>query len=46
MAQVKVVLPRMGEGISEATVINYLKSAGDRVEAEEPVVEIDRKSVV
>ncbi len=40
MAQVKVVLPRMGEGISEATVINYLKSAGDRVEAEEPVVEI------
>lgn len=34
------MLPRMGEGISEATVINYLKSAGDRVEAEEPVVEI------
>lgn len=40
MAQVKVVLPRMGEGISEATVINYLKGVGDKVEAEEPVVEI------
>ena len=33
-------LPKMGESISEATVLNWLKSVGDYVEAEEIILEV------
>ncbi len=33
-------MPKMGESISEATIINWLKSVGDFVEAEEIILEI------
>lgn len=36
-----VNLPRGGMGIDEATVIQWLRSEGDRVEAGEPVVEVE-----
>lgn len=33
-------MPKMGESITEATIINWLKSVGDYVEAEETLVEV------
>lgn len=33
-------MPKMGESISEATIISWLKSVGDYVEAEEIIVEV------
>ena len=33
-------MPKMGESIAEATVIRWLKNEGERVEKDEPIVEI------
>ncbi|TXI79823.1 MAG: 2-oxo acid dehydrogenase subunit E2 [Flavobacteriales bacterium] len=40
MSQIDILLPKMGESVAEATIIKWLKSEGDRVEADEPIVEI------
>jgi 2-oxoglutarate dehydrogenase E2 component (dihydrolipoamide succinyltransferase) len=40
MAQVEVILPKMGESVAEATITTWLKQEGDMVEAEEAIVEI------
>ena len=40
MAIVDLVMPKMGESITEATIINWLKSVGDYVEAEETILEV------
>jgi 2-oxoglutarate dehydrogenase E2 component (dihydrolipoamide succinyltransferase) len=40
MAEVELVMPKMGESVAEATIIKWLKSEGDRVEAEEAIIEI------
>ena len=40
MAQIEVILPKMGESVAEATITTWLKSEGDTVEAEEAIVEI------
>ncbi|MCB0790541.1 MAG: 2-oxo acid dehydrogenase subunit E2 [Flavobacteriales bacterium] len=36
----EILLPKMGESVAEATIIKWLKQEGDRVEADEPIVEI------
>lgn len=40
MADYKLILPAMGEGVMEATVINWLKNVGDSIQEDESVVEI------
>lgn len=40
MADYKLILPAMGEGVMEATVISWLKNVGDSIEEDEAVVEI------
>lgn len=40
MAQVELLLPKMGESVAEATVTNWLKEEGDVVELDESVLEI------
>ena len=40
MAENPIFVPKMGESISEATVIRWLKNVGERVEKDEPIVEI------
>ncbi len=40
MADVEVILPKMGESVAEATITTWLKKEGDSVDAEEPIVEI------
>src|SRR3954452_3436194 len=37
---VSVTMPRLGESVSEGTVTRWLKSEGDRVEADEPLLEV------
>ena len=41
----KIVVPALGESITEATVAKWLKSAGDTVEADEPIVELETDKV-
>ncbi|MFT7084749.1 MAG: 2-oxoglutarate dehydrogenase E2 component (dihydrolipoamide succinyltransferase) [Vicingaceae bacterium] len=40
MAVIEVKLPKMGESIKEATVLNWLKQVGDTVEKDEPILEV------
>lgn len=40
MALYKLLLPKMGESVAEATIIKWNKAVGDRVEMDDPVIEI------
>ena len=40
MAKVELLMPKMGESIMEATILNWVKKAGDKVEADETILEI------
>ena len=40
MAQVEVLLPKMGESVAEATITKWLKAEGESIESEESLVEI------
>ncbi|MGK6353000.1 dihydrolipoamide acetyltransferase family protein [Parapedobacter sp. DT-150] len=40
MATYNLQLPRMGESVSEATVIKWLKQPGDPIEEDEPILEV------
>ena len=41
----KIVVPALGESITEATIAKWLKSKGDSVEADEPIVELETDKV-
>ena len=41
----KIVVPSLGESITEATVSKWLKNEGDAVEADEPIVELETDKV-
>jgi 2-oxoglutarate dehydrogenase E2 component (dihydrolipoamide succinyltransferase) len=41
----KIVVPVLGESITEATVAKWLKNTGDTVEADEPIVELETDKV-
>jgi 2-oxoglutarate dehydrogenase E2 component (dihydrolipoamide succinyltransferase) len=43
---VKVLVPRLGEGVDELTVIRWLKKEGDPVREMEPIVEVESDKVV
>jgi len=40
MAQVELLMPKMGESVAEATITAWLKEEGDTIDADESVVEI------
>ncbi len=40
MAEYKLIMPKMGESIAEATIITWLKNEGDSIEVDEAVLEI------
>src|SRR5215212_9174418 len=40
-----VVMPQMGESIAEGTVSRWLKKVGDKVERDEPLLEISTDKV-
>src|SRR5882672_7604102 len=40
MAEVHLIMPKMGESITEATILNWLKKPGDLIEQDESVLEV------
>jgi 2-oxoglutarate dehydrogenase E2 component (dihydrolipoamide succinyltransferase) len=40
MSEYKLIMPKMGESIAEATIISWLKNEGDIIEIDEAVLEI------
>jgi len=40
MALIEILMPQMGESVMEATIISWLKEEGEKVEAEEPLLEV------
>ncbi|HTX78170.1 MAG TPA: biotin/lipoyl-containing protein, partial [Longilinea sp.] len=43
---VKVLVPRLGEGVDELTIVHWLKREGDSVKEMEPLVEVESDKVV
>ncbi len=41
----KIVVPTLGESVTEATVAKWLKNAGDKVSSDEPLVELETDKV-
>ncbi|MEA2363500.1 MAG: hypothetical protein QOD71_2645 [Thermoleophilaceae bacterium] len=42
---VQISMPQMGESVTEGTILEWLKQVGDRVEADEPLVEVSTDKV-
>src|SRR6266550_8128063 len=42
---IDVVMPQMGESIAEGTVVRWIKKAGEKVERDEPLLEISTDKV-
>jgi 2-oxoglutarate dehydrogenase E2 component (dihydrolipoamide succinyltransferase) len=42
---VEVVMPQMGESITEGTVSKWLKAVGDKIDKDEPILEISTDKV-
>jgi 2-oxoglutarate dehydrogenase E1 component len=42
---VQIKMPQMGESVTEGTILGWLKQVGDRVEADEPLVEVSTDKV-
>ena len=40
MAKIELIMPKMGESVAEATIINWHKEVGDSVEMDDTVIEI------
>jgi pyruvate/2-oxoglutarate dehydrogenase complex dihydrolipoamide acyltransferase (E2) component len=45
MARVKVLLPQWGMGMSEGTIVSWLKNVGDAVSEEEAIAEVEAEKV-
>ena len=41
----KIVVPTLGESVTEATVAKWLKNKGDKVSSDEPLVELETDKV-
>ena len=41
----KILVPALGESVSEATVSKWLKNKGEKVVADEPLVELETDKV-
>jgi 2-oxoglutarate decarboxylase len=42
---VQITMPQMGESVTEGTILEWLKQVGDRVDADEPLVEVSTDKV-
>ena len=40
MGKVELIMPKMGESVSEATIITWLKEVGENIELDETIIEI------
>lgn len=46
MNKLPVIVPQLGEGVRQARIVGTLKKAGDRVEKDEPLVEVETDKAV
>ena len=46
MAIIEVVVPELSESVSEASLIEWKKKVGDRVSADEVLIEIETDKIV
>jgi pyruvate/2-oxoglutarate dehydrogenase complex dihydrolipoamide acyltransferase (E2) component len=46
MSKIPIVMPQLGESITEATIVRYCVSPGDRVEAEQEILEVETNKAV
>jgi len=45
MARVEVLLPQWGMGMSEGSIVSWLKKVGDQVVEDEPLAEVEAEKV-
>jgi pyruvate/2-oxoglutarate dehydrogenase complex dihydrolipoamide acyltransferase (E2) component len=45
MARVEVLLPQWGMGMSEGSIVSWLKKVGDQVQEDEPLAEVEAEKV-
>ena len=45
MAKVEVLLPQWGMGMSEGTIVTWLKAVGDHVDEDEALAEVETEKV-
>ena len=45
MAEIKVIMPQMGESIVEGTITKWLKNVGEKVQRDEPLFEISTDKI-
>jgi pyruvate/2-oxoglutarate dehydrogenase complex dihydrolipoamide acyltransferase (E2) component len=42
----RLLLPELGEDVTEATIVRWLKASGDFVEVDEPLLEVETEKVI
>ena len=42
MPQIPIIMPQLGESIAEATIVNFLVKAGDKVSADQDIIEVEK----
>ncbi|MEY4367661.1 MAG: hypothetical protein RLZ28_1076 [Actinomycetota bacterium] len=45
MARIEVLLPQWGMGMSEGSIVTWLKKVGDQVVEDEPLAEVEAEKV-
>ena len=45
MARIDVLLPQWGMGMSEGSIVEWLKKVGDHVDEDEPLAEVEAEKV-
>ncbi|MEI8234345.1 MAG: 2-oxo acid dehydrogenase subunit E2 [Verrucomicrobiota bacterium] len=46
MPQIPIIMPQLGESIAEATIVNIAVQAGDQVDADQDVIEVETNKAV
>src|SRR5262245_24719394 len=41
MPQIPIIMPQLGESIAEATIVQFLVKPGDKVEADQDLIEVE-----
>ena len=41
MPQIPIIMPQLGESIAEATIVSFLAQAGEQVEADQDIIEVE-----
>ena len=42
---IEIIVPSLGESVTDATVARWIKATGDHVAADEPIVELETDKV-